>query len=145
MMIHSANHRWCLQTLPPKLCVIWILFDLMWDPQAQPKKKNLTFIYILWKQIEAKLNFNSLGRKRHLFLLFLLLSTYLRIPGSFLTSYWLFISFHQPLSLVPALHLSGLAGELAESGFMGKRSFSLLKSQSILQKKKGSVQRGEFP
>ena len=40
-MIHSANHHWCLQTLPPKLCVIWILFDLMWDPQAQPKKKIL--------------------------------------------------------------------------------------------------------
>ena len=52
MMIHSPNHRWCLQTLPPKLCVIWILFDLMWDPQAQPKKKksylHLYFVKTNW-------------------------------------------------------------------------------------------------
>lgn len=69
----------------------------------------------------------------------------LLIPKCYLTSHQPFISFHQPLSIVPAVPLGGLAGKLVESGFAGKKKcIALLKFQTILQKN-APFSAGNFP
>lgn len=64
-MIPSPKHHWCLQTLPPGR----VAFAFVWCNVRPTYSTNkiFIFIYILWKQMEAKLNSSSPRRKRHLF------------------------------------------------------------------------------